>query len=256
MGMEYDLPRFRTQLAQSFNLDEIKDACFELGVDYEELSGDTKSGRIRELLTYLKRRDSMGGLIAYCVKIRPTQPWDFVKSQAEQQQEFVQGLNLPDSFQRRYLDSKFERYMRAWQLLTELRNSGNELWQQASQENLINFSHVLKNTQAFVETNAPLFSSSDYAQLQCVLNHLGAFRVGKGQLIQLREGTAKDDETNLRYLSTYGGFQALKDEIQGQIRKNGNHKHDYEALMDQICVDFRRQIEAMATPNESGRFSP
>lgn len=62
-------------LKQSFNIDELDDLCFELGLEFENLKGATRSGRARELLTYLERRDELHRLIEYGKKVRPHIEW-------------------------------------------------------------------------------------------------------------------------------------------------------------------------------------
>ena len=38
-----------------FNESELRDLCFRLDIDYEELPGSTKSDKARELITYAER---------------------------------------------------------------------------------------------------------------------------------------------------------------------------------------------------------
>ena len=41
------------------NKEELKELCFEINIDYDNLGGETKSGKIRELLLYLKRNNRL-----------------------------------------------------------------------------------------------------------------------------------------------------------------------------------------------------
>ncbi len=50
----YDLSQF---LSDYFNLEEIRTLCFELGVNYENLPGDTRSRKARELIIHLGDED-------------------------------------------------------------------------------------------------------------------------------------------------------------------------------------------------------
>ena len=43
-------------LASRFSDGELRDLCFDLGVDYESLAGEGKSAKARELIAYLQRR--------------------------------------------------------------------------------------------------------------------------------------------------------------------------------------------------------
>ena len=56
---------------QSFNLDEIKTLCFDLGVDYDDIPGKAKEGKIRELISYFGRRQELDRLLAKLQELRP-----------------------------------------------------------------------------------------------------------------------------------------------------------------------------------------
>lgn len=46
-------------LKSKLSLEELRDFCFEINIDYENIGGETKSGKIRELLIHLERRNKM-----------------------------------------------------------------------------------------------------------------------------------------------------------------------------------------------------
>ena len=50
---------------QRLSLDEVRTLVFELGLDYDELAGETKSGKLRELLLYLRRQEQLPRLLAH-----------------------------------------------------------------------------------------------------------------------------------------------------------------------------------------------
>ena len=62
---------FRELINQSFNLDEIKTLCFDLGVDYDDIPGEAKEGKIRELISYFGRRQELDRLLAKLQELRP-----------------------------------------------------------------------------------------------------------------------------------------------------------------------------------------
>jgi hypothetical protein len=73
------LPKFRKELVNKFNDSELKDICFDLGMDYEALPGESKLDRARELLQYLDRLGRLTELADQCATRRPNVPWkDFV----------------------------------------------------------------------------------------------------------------------------------------------------------------------------------
>ena len=65
----------RQKLIVSFNDSELRDLCFDLGVDYESVEGGTRDAKARELITYLQRRDRLTELIDLCRERRPNVSW-------------------------------------------------------------------------------------------------------------------------------------------------------------------------------------
>ena len=51
------LANLRQTLTARFSADELRTFCFDLGVDSENLPGEGKAGKARELLLYLERYD-------------------------------------------------------------------------------------------------------------------------------------------------------------------------------------------------------
>jgi len=58
-------------LAKHYDLEELRTLAFNLGVDWDELGGETKSARARELIAYLQRRNRLGDLLAAIGTSRP-----------------------------------------------------------------------------------------------------------------------------------------------------------------------------------------
>lgn len=58
-------------LTEQFNSEELDSLCFELGIPNEDIEGKTHSARARALVTFMKRRNSLGQLAAAIEKIRP-----------------------------------------------------------------------------------------------------------------------------------------------------------------------------------------
>lgn len=46
-----------------FSLEEVRDLCFKLGIDFDNVAGENKSARIRELILQMARRDELQRLI-------------------------------------------------------------------------------------------------------------------------------------------------------------------------------------------------
>lgn len=72
-------PSYLTDLRQgivgAFSIEELVTLCFDLGVDYENLGGQGKEGKARELIAHLIRRDELAPLVQYCARKRPRYPW-------------------------------------------------------------------------------------------------------------------------------------------------------------------------------------
>ncbi len=71
------LSKLYAQIKEDFNLSELKDLCFHLGVPYDELQGEGKNDKVRELINYLKRRKKLDLLVEKCVELRPNSYWKF-----------------------------------------------------------------------------------------------------------------------------------------------------------------------------------
>lgn len=67
-----DLCKF---LIGHFNLEELRTLCFELGTDYDNLSGGGKEEKARELVLYLSRRSRVVELAQKARSLRDKTPW-------------------------------------------------------------------------------------------------------------------------------------------------------------------------------------
>ncbi len=70
-----------------FNLDELRELCLRLGIDYEELGEGSKSARVLALLRYVNQSGQLNGLLEHGRTLRPQQPWDVIAKAASQQPE-------------------------------------------------------------------------------------------------------------------------------------------------------------------------
>jgi len=71
-GFRADL---RRKVATYFNDDEIKSLCFDLGIEYENLAGETREAKARELVTYCERTSQVSQLANRCRELRPSVDW-------------------------------------------------------------------------------------------------------------------------------------------------------------------------------------
>lgn len=68
--------RLREQLSLLFNIDEIKTLCFDLGIEYENIPGDTLDGKTRELVNYCYKKGMLSKLLLECANSHPHINWN------------------------------------------------------------------------------------------------------------------------------------------------------------------------------------
>jgi hypothetical protein len=69
------LAQIRDLIYEHFDQEEFTDLCFRLGVRYDDLRGDTLSGRVRDLVLRLERQDRLDDLLTFCAHLRPKVAW-------------------------------------------------------------------------------------------------------------------------------------------------------------------------------------
>ena len=69
------LIELREILASRFSDGELRDLCFDLGVDYESLAGEGKSAKAREFIAYLQRRGRLAELVSAGKQMRADIHW-------------------------------------------------------------------------------------------------------------------------------------------------------------------------------------
>ncbi len=65
----------RQQITKSFNVGELKTLCFNLSIDYENLIGETKEDKVRELILLMRRKERFQALLNQCRELRPNISW-------------------------------------------------------------------------------------------------------------------------------------------------------------------------------------
>ena len=68
--------RLRGNIYNAFTRSELRDVCFDMDVDYESLSGDTKGDDVRELIALCERSGRMDELITMCSRRRSNVSWE------------------------------------------------------------------------------------------------------------------------------------------------------------------------------------
>ena len=62
-------------IESSFNDRELRDLCFQLNVDYENVEGQTKRDKVRELVLIMQRYNTLASLITTAAQLRPRIAW-------------------------------------------------------------------------------------------------------------------------------------------------------------------------------------
>jgi hypothetical protein len=69
------MTELRKRLDASFGKPDLSILCFDLGLDYESLSGDNKSEKAMHLVRHVDRTGRVPDLVELCAKERPLIPW-------------------------------------------------------------------------------------------------------------------------------------------------------------------------------------
>lgn len=67
----YYRSELRKNLGDRFSESELRDLCFDLGIDYESLAGANKPDKARELVIHCERHDRLSDLVTAVEKLRP-----------------------------------------------------------------------------------------------------------------------------------------------------------------------------------------
>jgi len=65
LGPSHEASRLHRILSARLNLEEFRTLCLDLGVNYDNLGGQGLSGKARELILYLQRRDALPMLVEW-----------------------------------------------------------------------------------------------------------------------------------------------------------------------------------------------
>lgn len=136
----------------------------------------------------------------------------------------------------RYNSKQFEIYNTLWTSLIELKFSADDLWEEATQKNLKNFSTKVSEAKKSIEISSLLLENYDYKNLNKLLEEFSNFEFGKGSLIKLY--TIKN-KSNREMTNDY-----IDDiSIDYIIRKNEEIKNSYDTLISDLRIKFKKQLQ-------------
>ncbi|MCY8954701.1 hypothetical protein MOE39_12765 [Bacillus cereus] len=130
---------------------------------------------------------------------------------------------------KRYSDEQFKLYNQFWISLCDLKNSAEQLWINASKDNLIPFAKQLKETKEMLEKSKLLIEDSHFETLMRLIDTFSRYSFGKKSLIQLAERRAKT-----RNIQSY--------QLDELIYFNGEIKEEYDAVLLELSKVLKNHI--------------
>ena len=70
-------------LINYFSLGELRTLAFDLNIEFEDLSGETKSTKALSLIEFADRRGRLDDLVRYVMRLRPNVEWPKQDTQSE-----------------------------------------------------------------------------------------------------------------------------------------------------------------------------
>lgn len=162
----------------------------------------------------------------------------------EQIEFFLKHIGLENMRVNRFANAQFEAYAGVWKNLQALRLLGDDLWEKADSQNLLRFAEQWRKTLSLAREGEIFFDDLDRRALLDILKEFGEFRLGKHNLIQIRNdqeyegGLNFEDYVRKRELNEQWVSEAIAD----QVRKNYRYKIRYEALLEKIRISFRKRL--------------
>lgn len=92
------------KIGQYFNEDELQALCMDLGVDYEDLKGDTRKAKAVSLVAHCNRHNLRTALIARCMAVREHVDWRDVAMITDMRKE-IDGDALWEAHVRRHVEN-------------------------------------------------------------------------------------------------------------------------------------------------------
>ncbi|MCA9945183.1 MAG: LacI family DNA-binding transcriptional regulator [Anaerolineales bacterium] len=86
--MKESLVKLHKIITKRFNNSELNELCFHLGIDFDNLSGETYTNKVMNLITYLERRNQIPQLIHACKELRPNLELNEISGELFYQNEY------------------------------------------------------------------------------------------------------------------------------------------------------------------------
>jgi hypothetical protein len=138
---------------------------------------------------------------------------------------------------RNFRDSQFQAYCDAWRSLQKLRLTGDELWARVTEDNIVKFANLLRETRHLVWDSEIFFEDRDRRDLEIVLEKLSDFRLGKFELLQIRSKKDIEHAQEKRYVR-----ENITELVARQIEYNRVAKLAYEGTLENIRKSFHQKL--------------
>ena len=148
---------------------------------------------------------------------------------------FMNQIGLENLRTDKFATSQYNSYCEVWKKLQALRLAGDDLWDKASQINIVKFAKYLRETKSIVYEGEIFFDDRDRKDLLDILHVFEGYHLGKIGLIEVR---TKKDITSKSYIDE----DQIEREIKEQIFHNFNYKIQYGQLLEKILISFRSRL--------------
>jgi hypothetical protein len=106
-----DRTRLREILVDYFSDSDLRDLCFELGVDYANFGPGGRADRARELVIYFDLRRRLHRIVEEGRKLRPDVPWEDTPAHSHPEIDSLRGLLAEERRNLLLIEEKMAKYV-------------------------------------------------------------------------------------------------------------------------------------------------
>ncbi len=103
------LQELHQKIENHFNESEVRELCFKLDINYENLSGTSHKTKVIELVLHCRRREMLAELTNFCKLHRPNIDWQLVEPSFEAKSNSIQTHKYSGTWK---VQNKFTRWRR------------------------------------------------------------------------------------------------------------------------------------------------
>ncbi len=94
LNFEPSYKELREKIQEHFSMGELKGLCFDIGLDFEDLSGDEKIEKTVQLIKYMQRREQLPELIQALYEKRQNVNWESCLGGGEDDIHYVKLISM------------------------------------------------------------------------------------------------------------------------------------------------------------------